>query len=163
MARPEESLSEEERRLLASLIQDGRRTSVSLADELHLSDSSIRRHIRRLEEVGVIAGYAARVDYARLGLPLQGLIRLQLPGPANAGAVVEIAHRFPEVIAVTREPERSVLLLRVAASDGTHLKEVTDRLRGRPRTRMKVLTVLDRPLESKWPGPLIPLKRRSRR
>jgi len=156
MTSPPDALDEDERQLLAALVQDAQRTGVSLARELHLSETTVRRHIQRMEEAGIITGYGARVDYSRIGLPLQGLIQVGHVGAADLNAVKEIARRVPELVAATREVDRSALLLRVAARDPTHLMDVTHRLQRAPLTALKVLTVLNRPSESRWPGLLSP-------
>ena len=53
-------------RLLAELQADGRLSFNELARRVHLSPPAVAERVRRLEQAGVITGYAARVDPARV-------------------------------------------------------------------------------------------------
>jgi Lrp/AsnC family leucine-responsive transcriptional regulator len=64
--------------LLAVLQDDGRISNAELAERVKLSPSACLRRVQRLEREGVIAGYAAEVDPARVGLGLQAFVRVQL-------------------------------------------------------------------------------------
>jgi Lrp/AsnC family leucine-responsive transcriptional regulator len=72
-----------DRRILAALQQDGRMTSVALADLVHLSASQCARRVQRLEEAGVIRSYRAVLDPAALGLGISGVVSLSLETHAN--------------------------------------------------------------------------------
>jgi Lrp/AsnC family transcriptional regulator, regulator of ectoine-degradation genes len=53
-------------RILAILQRDGRITKLKLAEEVHLSPSACWARMTRLEEAGIISGYAARLDIGRV-------------------------------------------------------------------------------------------------
>ncbi len=55
-------------RILQELTRDGRISNLELADRVGLSPSACLRRVQELERSGVIAGYRARIDPARLGL-----------------------------------------------------------------------------------------------
>jgi Lrp/AsnC family leucine-responsive transcriptional regulator len=65
-------------RLLTELQQDGRRTVVELSELIGLSGTPCARRIRQLEQQGVIQGYTAVVDPARLGLRVQAFVQVRL-------------------------------------------------------------------------------------
>lgn len=56
-----------DRRILAALQRDGRVTNQRLSEEVALSPSACLARVKRLEKSGVITGYRAQVDPARLG------------------------------------------------------------------------------------------------
>ena len=62
----------------------GRITFDELAAQVQLSASAVLRRVRRLEEAGVIAGYAALVPPARIGLHLSAYIEVRLQHGAEA-------------------------------------------------------------------------------
>lgn len=62
-----EHLDETDRAILTSLGGNGRISNVALAEEVHLSPSACLRRVRRLEENGIIEGYAAVIDPAKIG------------------------------------------------------------------------------------------------
>ena len=65
-------------RIVAELQKDGRRSVVELAGAIGLSGTPCARRIRLLEEAGVIQGYTAVVDPARLGLKVQAFVQVKL-------------------------------------------------------------------------------------
>ena len=67
-----------DRRILDVLQRDGRLPMTELAQQVGLSTSPVTERVRRLERAGVITGYHARVDAARLGRPLLVFVELTL-------------------------------------------------------------------------------------
>lgn len=65
-------------RILEELQRDGRRTVVELAERIGLSGTPCARRIRQLEESGIIKGYTAVIDPARLGLTVQAFVQVKL-------------------------------------------------------------------------------------
>lgn len=65
-------------RMLAILQGEGRLSNAELAERVSLSPSACLRRLQRLEGDGVIAGYAALVEPAAVGLGLQAFVRVQL-------------------------------------------------------------------------------------
>jgi Lrp/AsnC family leucine-responsive transcriptional regulator len=75
--------------LVRLLARDARATMADLARAVGLSPPSVAERVRRLEEAGVIRGYAAVVDPAALGLSLAAYIRIR-PLPGLLGKVAEV-------------------------------------------------------------------------
>ncbi len=69
-------------RLIEALRDDARRSLRELGEALGVSTSTVRNHLRELEESGVIAGYRPVVDYSRLGYGLVAVIRIKARGDA---------------------------------------------------------------------------------
>ena len=61
-----------DRKIVALLAADGRMSFTDLGKATGLSTSAVHQRVRRLEQRGVIRGYAAVVDHEELGLPLTG-------------------------------------------------------------------------------------------
>jgi len=72
------SLDQFDKKILAALQRDGRASVERVAEQVGLSPTPTRRRIRRLEETGVIAGYAARIDPAACGLDLSLYVFVKL-------------------------------------------------------------------------------------
>jgi len=85
-------LDDLDRQLLASLQKDARRSSANLARELKLSGPGLQKRLRKLEDRGVIRGYATVVDREAVGLDLLCFIHIML------------AHHRPD--AIKRFPDR---------------------------------------------------------
>lgn len=113
------SLDAADRRILRALQRDGRLPVTALAEQVGLSATPCQRRVKRLEEAGVIAGYAARVSAAQVGLPLQAFVQVALESHSE-----EVAERFhaalaqrPEVIAAYTMSGEMDYLLHVLAPD----------------------------------------------
>ena len=57
-----------DRRILSVLQSEGRISNLDLAERVGLSPTPCGRRVRRLEEIGVITGYGARINPAALAL-----------------------------------------------------------------------------------------------
>jgi Lrp/AsnC family transcriptional regulator, leucine-responsive regulatory protein len=68
-----------DRAIIGVLRSDGRISWRTLAERVHLSPTSTADRVRRLEDLGVITGYAARIDGASLGRNVRALIDVSLP------------------------------------------------------------------------------------
>ena len=67
-----------DRRILAVLQADGRVSHVDLAERVGLSPTAVTERVKRLTRDGVIAGYGARLDPARLGLEMLVFVEVTL-------------------------------------------------------------------------------------
>ncbi|WP_147654114.1 Lrp/AsnC family transcriptional regulator [Vulcaniibacterium gelatinicum] len=117
--------------LLAELQRAGRLTNAELAERVHLSPSACLRRVQRLEREGVIAGYRAEVDPARLGLGLQAFVRVQLTrhDPEAIAAFSAHVNAWDEVIACHALTGDMDYLLHVVVQDLEHFSRfLLDRL-----------------------------------
>lgn len=60
-------LDRTDRAILSALLDNGRISNAHLAEKVGLSQSPCWQRVRRLEEAGVISGYTALVDQAKVG------------------------------------------------------------------------------------------------
>ena len=139
-------------RILGILSESGRASFSELAERIGLSGPSTADRVRRLEERGVIRGFAALVDPVALGLDLTAFVSVTLANlDAREGFLAALA-TYPEVVECHHLAGDDDYLVKVYV-DGTSGLEsfVTDRLKALPgiaRTRTTVVlsTALDRPL-----------------
>ena len=85
--------------LLRALQAEGRLSNVDLAERVNLSPSACLRRVQRLEAEGVITGYRAELDPAKLGLHLRAFVRVQLKshGAADIARFAESINGWDEV------------------------------------------------------------------
>ena len=72
------SLDAIDTRLLRLLQQDGRISNLKLAEAVHLSPTAVLERVRRLSREGVILGYEARLDPAKLGAGMLVFVEILL-------------------------------------------------------------------------------------
>jgi Lrp/AsnC family leucine-responsive transcriptional regulator len=108
-----------DRRMLEILQREGRISNAALAERLHLSPSPCLRRLRALEGNGVISGYRAMLDRAKLGLGLTVFVELKVDGHSDrsAAAISERLTAAPEVVSAHIVSGSADFLLEVAVAD----------------------------------------------
>jgi len=159
-----ERLSEIDRNILAILQQDGRRSFADIGREVGLSTPAVKRRVDRLQAAGVIRGYAAVVDAAKLGLGFEAIAEVYCADRTAPRDVLDSVGAIPEVVSAVTVSGEPDAVLRVQVDDIRHLERVIEALRRQPnivRTRtMIVLSVLvDRPTGLGASAPHIPRRR----
>jgi Lrp/AsnC family leucine-responsive transcriptional regulator len=132
---PYPSLDTIDRHIVATLQEDGRRTNVDVADAVGLSPSPCLRRIKRLEEHGVIRGYVALLEPARLGLGLLAYVSVKLEkrGKMPMDEFRARVQGWPEVLACYAMTGEMDYLLRVQVEDLSHFSRfVMDQLLHQP-------------------------------
>jgi DNA-binding Lrp family transcriptional regulator len=81
-----------DRKLVNALLNDGRASLRSLAEDLDVSVTTVSNHLSTLEEEGIIQGYTPKVDYDALGYDVTAVIQLKVEG----SALPEITDRLRE-------------------------------------------------------------------
>lgn len=106
-------------RLLAALQRDGRQTVTELAAEIGLSPTPCARRLARLEAEGVIEGYSARIDQARIGLPVSVFIWVELDSQSKDAidAFERAVRGFDRVMECHLMTGTRDILMRVVAAD----------------------------------------------
>ncbi|QPC98888.1 MULTISPECIES: Lrp/AsnC family transcriptional regulator [Qipengyuania] len=108
-----------DRKLLTALQEDSTRSLAELADLAALSPSACHRRVKALEQAGIISGYGARLDPARLGLSLVVSVEITLISQSSeAMAAFEAAVQdFDDILDCHLMSGAGDYLLRVAARD----------------------------------------------
>ncbi|HTB95723.1 MAG TPA: Lrp/AsnC family transcriptional regulator [Terracidiphilus sp.] len=67
-------------KILEALQHNARLSFAELGRKAGLSTPAAAERVRRLEEAGIITGYHASIDVAKLGMPIRVLVRLTIHG-----------------------------------------------------------------------------------
>ena len=126
---PQGSLDETDWALLTQLQDNGRAPVTQLAKAINLSVSATAERLKRLEESGVIAGYTAIIDPAKLGYTILAQLRLKYPS-SRYGPLHELLANTPEVIEAHHVTGEDCFVLKVIATSMRHLEEVSGRIGG---------------------------------
>lgn len=108
-----------DRRILGALQADGRMPNADLAERIHLSPSACHRRVARLEEAGVIAGYAALLTPRAVGLGTTVFVEITLTAQSDEvmTAFETAIARVPSVTECHLMAGTADYLLRVVARD----------------------------------------------
>jgi DNA-binding Lrp family transcriptional regulator len=105
--------------ILTNLQENARISNVDLATAVGLSPSACLRRVSQLEKIGIIDGYHAALNAAKLGHDVLVLVQITLEGQ-SAEMLAEFeaaAANIPQVLAVFLIAGESDYILRVAARD----------------------------------------------
>jgi Lrp/AsnC family leucine-responsive transcriptional regulator len=98
-----------------------------LARAVGLSAPSAAERVRRLEEAGVVRGYAARIDPAALGLALSAYIRVR-PMPGQLRNVAEVLQGIEAVVSCDRVTGEDCYIAKVHTASLAELETVIDQI-----------------------------------
>jgi len=130
-------------KVLRLLMQRGRATWSELAEHLGLSAPAAADRVRRLEERGVIRGYAALIDPAAAGYPLTAFVAVGLERPKHRARFLAAVRSMPEIAECHHVAGDDDYLLKVRTRSPLHLDEIlSNSLKGLPgvvRTRTTIV------------------------
>jgi Lrp/AsnC family transcriptional regulator, leucine-responsive regulatory protein len=133
-------------KILENLQQDARMSFAELGRKVGLSTPAVAERVRRLEESGVITGYHATVDIAKLGVPIHVLMRLTIPGgDLQIGRTVTAIKELPEITRCHRITGDESFVIEAHLVSVRHLEALIDRLSAFGATATS--TVLSSPVE----------------
>jgi Lrp/AsnC family leucine-responsive transcriptional regulator len=123
----DKQLDELDWRIISELQRDGRLSFSALARLVNLSSPAVTDRVRRLEEMGIITGYHARIDPARVGLPLTAFVQMRC---ALSRCILKTttAEELPEVVEIHKLSGNSCSMLKIRVSSMRHLEGLFGRL-----------------------------------
>ena len=131
--------------LLHELQQNARLSFSELGQRVGLSSPAVAERVRRMEDAGIITGYHAEVDLAKLGFPVIAIIRMTSLAHAGKYAgtsskqVYTLVNQFPEVIESYRATGSDITMMKVIATSIEHLDDVIERLAELGQTTTSIL------------------------
>ena len=152
-------------RILALLQEHCKMPLAKIGQRVGLSAPAVIERIKKLEENGVITGYAAMLDARKLGCDITAFIGVVTAHPKSIRDVEQQIESRAEVLECHHITGIYTLLLKVKTANTTTLEEVISHLRSiegvsRTETMVVLSTHTERQLMLR---PELPLKRRSRR
>jgi Lrp/AsnC family transcriptional regulator, leucine-responsive regulatory protein len=114
-------------KILMELQLNARVTFAEIGRRIGLSTPAVIERVHRLEENGVIEGYHARVNPAKVGLTVRALIKIGIAGDRLAQFAV-LVQKVPEVLECHRVTGSESFILQIAARDVAHMERIIDRL-----------------------------------
>ncbi|MFI9724146.1 Lrp/AsnC family transcriptional regulator [Streptomyces sp. NPDC052396] len=124
--------------IIAQLQREARISLSELGRRVRLSPSATTERVRNLESLGVITGYHAVVDLAKVGYPVLAVVRLKYPGNRHEPLRRLLAERR-EILECLRTTGDDCYTLKVAAISMEHLETLVDELAGFGSTTTSVV------------------------
>lgn len=109
------------RAILRALQDDARISFAQLGRKVGLSAPAVADRVRKMEESGIIVGYQARVNSAKIGSPVTAFVWLRIARDDFQQAIA-LARDIPEVRECHRVTGEDTFILKVVASSEEHLE-----------------------------------------
>jgi len=124
---------------LIALLEANARTPVAeLARALGISPQSVSERMRRLQDVGILAGFSVVLDPARLGLGIGAYIRIR-PAMGELARVAQIVADIPEIVECDRVTGEDCFVAKAFVANVAALESVIDRLVPYARTNTSII------------------------
>jgi Lrp/AsnC family leucine-responsive transcriptional regulator len=137
--------------IIAALTVDGRLSYTDLAEKVGLSVSAVHQRVRRLEQRGVIQGYAARVSHEAVGLPLTAFVAIRPFDPSQPDDAPERLADLAEVEACYSVAGEDFYLLLVRVASPPELERLLQQIRSAANVTTRTTVVLSIPYENRPP------------
>lgn len=139
------NLDKYDRIVLDALLENGRASFAQLARLVNLSAPAVAERVAKLEASGVITGYEAKVDMAKVGLPIQCVIELRLASHGNQQTYDELV-RIPELTQCHRVTGDPCVIMQAAVGSMPELENLINRVAqfGFSKTSIVLSTAVER-------------------
>jgi Lrp/AsnC family transcriptional regulator, leucine-responsive regulatory protein len=143
-------LDDLDRKILAHLERDGRATLADVGTAVGLSASAVKRRVDRLQETGVIVGYAAIIDPQAAGDRLEAFVELYCADNVAPGDLLSSVAGLDAVVAAHTVAGDADAVVRVRVEGIEELEHTIELLRRDPkvmrtRTMVALSTLVERP------------------
>jgi len=120
-------LDKKDRLIIEALQHDARQSLSALGKRIGLSQPAVSERVKKLEDLGVIRGYSARVDLRAIGFRLQAIVRVRTTHQ-HIQKYVSLFESMPEVLDVVRVTGDDCFVVRCAFAEPEDLERVVDAL-----------------------------------
>ncbi len=129
--------------ILRRLMERARTTWAELGSLLGLSAPAAADRVRKLEEAGVIRGYAALVDPEAAGCGLGAFVSVTLERADDRRAFLDMVRSLPEILECHHVAGAEDYILKLRCADTRELERlISDRLKSVPGVRTRTGVIL---------------------
>jgi Lrp/AsnC family leucine-responsive transcriptional regulator len=114
-------------KILEILQQDGRASHSAIAEAVGLSQPSVHERVKKLEQRGVIRGYAALVDPEALGLDVLAFVAVRL-GDYKPDDIASAVAEIPEVVETHHIAGDECFIVKVRCRTNKDLQDILQRI-----------------------------------
>ncbi|MFN0140775.1 MAG: Lrp/AsnC family transcriptional regulator [Pyrinomonadaceae bacterium] len=120
-------IDEIDRKILKELQEDARTSFAELGRRVGLTTPAVIERVRKLEDAGIIIGYRAEIDTAKVGLPITAFVRMSITG-VDYSHIIEVAEETNEILECHRGTGGDSFIMKVAVASVEHLQQIIDKL-----------------------------------
>lgn len=147
-------------KIIAHLMHHARTTWAELGTLLGLSAPAAADRVHKLEEQGVITGYAALIDPEYVGCGLAAILLITLDNPSNRHAFLELVKQSPEIMECHHIAGAEDYLIKVRCAGTRQLEKlISEDIKALPGIKTRTTIILSTIKET----PILPIKQSKER
>jgi len=112
--------------ILRALQENARLSFSELGRRVALSSPAVAERVRKMEELGIIEGYHARIEPQKVGLPIMAFILLRTR-PEKYPGIIALVRSTPEILECHHVSGGESFIVRVVAASIPHLENLIER------------------------------------
>jgi Lrp/AsnC family transcriptional regulator, leucine-responsive regulatory protein len=140
-----------DRQICQLLAADGRMSFTDLGKTTGLSTSAVHQRVKRLEQRGIIRGYGAVIDFAKIGLALTAFVFIRPIDPSQPDDSPDRLSSIDEIEACHSVAGKDTYVLKVRVPEPFDLESLLARIRARANVSTRTTIVLSTPYEHRTP------------
>ncbi len=117
-------MDDTDRKILALLVEDGRRSYDDIGRRVALSAPAVKRRVDRLRARGALRGFTALIDHAALGDHTEALVELFYAAGTQLEEVARTLRAHPEVVEAWSVAGEADAIARVRTRDNADLERL---------------------------------------
>lgn len=114
-------------RIVEALQRNARISNTELGKQIGLSQPAVAARIRRLEELGVIEGYSARINPGLIGRGISAMVRIRTTH-AEIKRCLSAFEAMPEIVEAYRVTGEDCFIVRIVVQEMAQLETAIDTL-----------------------------------
>ena len=118
-----------DRRIVALLRENARRSFKDIGDDVHLTAPAVKRRVDRLERDGVILGYTTIVNPPAFGWHTEAFVDLYCDGRMPGESIKRAVEKEPGVVSAHTVAGEASAMLHLRAADTRDLEDTLERIR----------------------------------
>ena len=119
-----ETIDEKDLQILKALAANSRLSEQKIAKKTGIPMTTVHNRTKRLRELGVIEGYAVRLNHAKLGKPLTAYVLLKAVDQADQEELMEYIAKIPQVCEAAMVTGDFDLMLKARVGDMEELRKI---------------------------------------
>ncbi|MFB6075878.1 MAG: Lrp/AsnC family transcriptional regulator [Candidatus Aenigmatarchaeota archaeon] len=116
-------MDEKDKKIIEMLKEDGRRPFTQIAEQIGVTEATVRKRVKKLEDGGVIERYTVDVDPSKLGYKTVTILGLDVEPEKLIPAAEEITN-IEEVKDVYTSSGDHMIMAWIWARDNSHLSKI---------------------------------------
>ena len=135
-------IDNKDRQIINILLKSGRESASGISDKLNLSVPTVIDRMKKMQELDIISGFKAVVNYKKIGLDVSALITVISESSSNFADIVAKSKETPEVVSCYATTGHGSHVMIINAKNTESLEKILRKIQSWPgvkRTETQII------------------------